>query len=195
MKRYQLLLGAGLVFTTMIGCSKEPTDALVYITYRQGVDDHGTGFLIENPESDSCLVLTNAHLTGNHQDVRLTTEIDQYLHKAESVRQFPDIDLALISFKTEGGRCPYAVLEMGNAKHMKIGSAVKVMGYPEPSDNLPLIVQTYKGNLTNKEVPQAFGYGIVYNAQIAPGMSGAPVLNRQGKVIAIHGLMNGQWAM
>ncbi|MGP1387867.1 MAG: S1 family peptidase [Thainema sp.] len=186
---YESLLGVGLLFTTLTGCSAvgktqgrraqiatDPKDALVYITYRRDKDGHGTGFLIENKESDSCLVVTNAHVTGNHQDVRITTGKDTHLHHAESVRQFPDLDLAVVSFATDTGVCPYPVLKLGNANQLKDGDEVRVIGYPARSDNLPLVSKPQEGKVTAIKSPQAFGYGISYNAPTYQGMSGAPVL-------------------
>ncbi|MCG8361917.1 MAG: tetratricopeptide repeat-containing serine protease family protein [Pseudanabaenales cyanobacterium] len=186
----------GLVTLPLLGCNGlgRPRDivgslkeSVVLITYGDQAG-HGTGFVIKGNKA-VCTVLTVAHAAPEEREIRLTT-YDSQRFEAAQVQSAADVDLAVIVFKpNEDVDCPYPALAMGNSDRMKVGDFVRMAGYPERAGAERLVTQFPSGQITNIEIPPLpNGYAISYDMTTVGGMSGAPVVNAAGKVIAVHGL-------
>lgn len=181
-----------LSLTSCIG-SKSPTDiarqvedSLVLIAYGD-VSGQGTGFLLLGPKG-VCTVLTAGHVLDVSIDLRLQTYSDRKNWTATNIRRLPNLDAALVTFDPGEAKCPYQALPLGNSDKVKLTDTIYISGFPD-LDSPQLTKPFVSGKVTEiKEPPLTQGYGISYNADTATGMSGAPVVNVAGKVIAIHGL-------
>jgi V8-like Glu-specific endopeptidase len=175
---------------TLTNCSLSPEQitsrlepSIVKIFY-QNEPEYGTGFFVSG-EKGLCTVLTAAHVVKKEGKNLLQTN-DGKVWDVAKVEMFPDgIDLALVSFKPEKRKCNYSPLKIGNSDSLSIGASIYIFGFPIRSR--PLVSQFVLGNVSGLEqLPQ--GYGVSYQALTVGGMSGAPVVDVKGEVVAVHGM-------
>lgn len=138
-------------------------------------------------------VLTAAHVvrgSGEH-DLPVIQTSDGQHHNSESIQISQWLDLATLTFSSS---VPYQVVEIGDPA---VGVVV-IAGYPIDSNELafvPALLTNSGSNLAGR----AGGYAIGYSARLPSpqewkwrvdtvrGMSGGPVLDLNGKLLAIHG--------
>ena len=186
------LLPSALCLLTIVGCKSntplspeeisqkiEESVVLIYYNDRGG---NGSGFFVDGKEG-VCTVLTARHVTLTEESLKIQTK-DQQIWNAATIQRFPNHDLALVEFKPQGNNCSYPSLPIGDSDQVTKGAQVYVSGYfnsgGSPVDHF------VPGNVTAiDQLPE--GYGIAYAATTAGGMSGGPVVNDRGEIIAIHG--------
>ncbi|NET44285.1 serine protease [Okeania sp. SIO2B3] len=156
--------------------------SVVRVFYRN-VPGHGTGFFVAG-EKRVCTVLTAAHVVRDKGERALETK-DGKAWDVARVEIFPGgIDLALVTFRPEGRNCNYPALKIGNSDSLNKGSLIHISGFPIGGSNsgpdFILGNVTRFGSFTE-------GYGISYDALAVGGMSGSPVVDVNGKVVAVHG--------
>ena len=150
----------------------------------------GSGVIIQQ-QGDVYTVLTAAHVvrTKNVAYTISTPDGKQYQLIGSSIRRpSVDIDLAVVKFRASAN---YATAKIGNSKLLRQGMDVYMAGYPgvTPAINKSLFLfkrGTVISNNNSNEVIDS-GYSLIYNNQTISGMSGGPVLNQNGELIAIHG--------
>ncbi|NEP80955.1 MAG: hypothetical protein F6K39_24000, partial [Okeania sp. SIO3B3] len=163
-----------------IGSRLEPS--IVRLFYRN-VPGHGTGFFVPG-EKGVCTVLTAAHVVKKEGERLLETK-DGKAWDVARVKIFPGgIDLALVTFRPEGGKCNYPALKIGDSDSLNKGSLIHISGFPIGGSNSG--PDFLLGNVT-RLATLAEGYGVSYDALAVGGMSGAPVVDVNGKVVAVHG--------
>ena len=187
-----LLRAFGLTFLslTLTNCSLSPEKiasrlepSIVKVFY-QGEPGHGTGFFVPG-EKGVCTVLTAAHVVKKEGENLLKTN-DGKEWPASQVEIFPNnIDLALVSFQPEKRNCNYSPLKIGNSDGLKQGSSIYISGFPIRDGYL--VSQFVLGNVSRLD-RLAQGYGVSYQALTVGGMSGAPVVDVKGEVVAVHGM-------
>lgn len=160
--------------------------SVVLITY-EDKEGHGTGFFVAGAEG-ICTVLTAAHVVKPSSKLLVTTD-DQKLWKVLNIQRLPNVDLAVVTFKPLNSKnCPYQSLALGNSDIVKIGQRIYISGYPERAGESEVVKQFAGGEVTTiTKMPLPEGYAISYNVTAVGGMSGAPVINVAGQVIAVHG--------
>ncbi|MEM6401689.1 MAG: tetratricopeptide repeat-containing serine protease family protein [Cyanobacteria bacterium P01_D01_bin.116] len=144
----------------------------------------GTGFFVKGEHKSACTVLTARHVIPPNAKLQLQTK-DQKIWKdtqITSIKRFPQQDLALLTFKPEGSSCPYKAIAVGNSDKVNIGDNIYITGFPGNGWGRQFV----EGKVSLIE-SRTEGYGISYTAITAGGMSGGPVLNSNGEVIAVHG--------
>jgi tetratricopeptide (TPR) repeat protein len=175
----------------------------------------GSGFIVDKV-GDRYKILTACHVikrsnkqgciaSNIRQDYKIYTH-DGQEHSliAQSLRlpnSTSDTDLATIEFTSARA---YLVAQLGNSQQLSIGSTVYAAGFPgnnnssgylAPGFNVTKAEQFYfpPAGTVNAHQPQQKGiasYTLSYSILTLKGMSGGPVLNDRGKVIAIHGRGN-----
>ncbi|MBD2039408.1 tetratricopeptide repeat-containing serine protease family protein [Microcoleus sp. FACHB-672] len=160
------------------------TPSLVLITHgkREG---NGTGFFVAG-EKNVCTVLTTRHVIGMSSQVQLQTH-DLKVWGANKVRLFPNHDLALVMFDFGSQGCPYKALELGNSDSFKVGDNAYIFGFAKEI-NSEKITQQFASSRVLIKQDVTDGYAISYTAMTAEGMSGSPVFDKIGKVVAVQGL-------
>lgn len=135
-------------------------------------------------------VVTNEHvLTPGRGSYQIQTP-DGQIYPAEVVRSvgFDGKDLALLQFRSSAGN--YAVASVGASSTLHREDEVFAAGFPfESEQSGPRGFSFLSGRvslLSDKAVEG--GYQIGYTNAVAKGMSGGPVLNRQGQVVGINGM-------
>lgn len=151
-------------------------------------DSAGSGVII-NRQGNIYSVLTNWHVVNSSKPLILTADDEQY-QLIEPPQQLGNADLALLQFYSE---VEYPVPQMQKTMP-QIGDTVYAAGFPLEIDNSNSL---YLGNaafrLTQgqvsviplKSLPQ--GYQLGYTNDTVNGMSGSPIFNAQGLLVAIHG--------
>lgn len=164
--------------------------SIVKITYGNE-SGHSTGFFVVGGQS-GCTVLTVRHAVKEGLDIRVSAEVDKRRRfdiSEPQIKRSNNDDVAIISFRVEGkSACPYPALELGESDELTLGETVYVVGYPERAGQENLVVQFPHGSITSIQEPSLpYGYGVSYDVETIGGMSGSPVINSNGKVVAVHG--------
>ncbi|MGH9460737.1 MAG: S1C family serine protease [Vicinamibacteria bacterium] len=145
--------------------------SIVSLTCRQSV---GSGFFISGDR-----LLTNAHVLCPEGDTILVHFSDQRELTGEVLAQDEDLDLALISVPGAGAE-PLAV---GDAALLNAGEEVIMIGTPLGMD------QTVHEGIVSHAARNLFGIAYIQvDANVNPGNSGGPLLNRRGNVVGIISL-------
>ena len=118
--------------------------------------------------------------------LKLQTYQDKQSHTTDSIQTSPTYDLAVVTFKSAGESCPYPSVNFGNSNDLKVGNKIYISGFPV-LQNEDLAPEFLEGSVSRINVVLTEGYGINYTAQVSVGISGAPVLDASGKVVAVHG--------
>ncbi len=148
----------------------------------------GSGTLIHK-QGQVYTVLTNLHVIIPGEPYRIETPdgkvYSAYTSEAVSLE---DNDLAILHFRSTNPN--YAVASVKNASYLEVGDEVFASGFPftlEPAAKRDFVFTTGQVSLL---LAQALvgGYQFGYNNDIQKGMSGGPILNRQGEVVGINGM-------
>ncbi len=158
----------------------------------------GSGAIVAR-QGDIYTVLTCEHVVADTRDYRYTVlTADGVTHPAEWLRsiRFPDTDLALVQFRSPQS---YQVAAIADSKALAVGEPVYASGFPNwhwASENAIQSTRDWAlrafrltrgtvGMLPERSLPG--GYQLGYTNDIENGMSGGPVLDRNGRLIGING--------
>jgi tetratricopeptide (TPR) repeat protein len=151
--------------------------------------DTGSGILLQR-QQDVYTVLTAKHVVKSYENLTIKTS-DGTIHKflSGSIRKSGNnLDLAILKFRSSKN---YSLVNIGASKTLQRGSTVYVAGFPSAVDET--VISTGLLNFTDGKVTGVAargndsGYSLIYGNQTLPGMSGGPVLNENGELVAIHG--------
>jgi tetratricopeptide (TPR) repeat protein len=148
----------------------------------------GSGVIIKH-EGSAYTVLTANHVVLKPDTYTILT-VDGQHHPLQysTVKKLPGVDLAILQF-TSNQR--YRVVPLGDSTRIRTGANCYVAGFPKTSAQMAVAQAVYQ--LTSGQVeanathPLADGYGMYYTNDTRAGMSGGPVFNDKGELIAIHG--------
>jgi tetratricopeptide (TPR) repeat protein/V8-like Glu-specific endopeptidase len=163
------------------------------ITVRvDGGSEGGSGIVVQK-EGNIYTVLTAAHVTfdKSSNQVISTTIVtpDDQEHQiiSSSVKRFSvNVDLAIVKFRSFN---QYQVAELGDSNKIEGGMEVYVSGFPAPTKVITQRIMVFRHGQVTANSTKIFenGYSILYENSTLPGMSGGPVLNEQGQLVAVHG--------
>ncbi|WP_309738743.1 trypsin-like peptidase domain-containing protein [Chamaesiphon sp. OTE_20_metabat_361] len=150
-------------------------------------NERGSGAIIARA-GNTYTVLTAAHVVKKNNG-RYTIELSDGQKYPVSGRQLAptgNLDLAIVKFQSDRN---YPVVKIGDSNNAVEGSLAYVAGFPLATAAISKSVYTFSdGKITaNSSQPFSNGYSIVYSCNTLPGMSGGPVLNDSGELIAVHG--------
>jgi tetratricopeptide (TPR) repeat protein len=151
-----------------------------------GNREQGSGIIIKK-DGDTYYVLTAFHVvekTGKY--TLIAPDEQEYQINYQTVKKGEGVDLAILQFTSSK---TYKVAKIGNSDKSTLGTISYVAGFPAPTAAFPIsMLRFLEGKITaNASRPIDGGYAIVYSNNTLGGMSGGPVFNEQGEVIAIHG--------
>jgi Trypsin-like peptidase domain/TPR repeat len=165
-------------------------EVTVFIQGVNNPDNFGSGVVIGRT-GKSYLVLTAAHVVAASDRYTIQAS-DGVQYTLQNIKRLPNVDMAVVQFESSSS---YTVAQMGNSDDVSLTTGVYVAGYPKPGQNIRVPVLT----ITNGEIAQVLpanasvdGYGFAYTNSTRAGMSGGPVFNSLGEVIAIHGRKEGE---
>jgi len=158
----------------------------------------GSGVIISR-QGQVYTVLTCDHVL-NEKDSNsytiLTSDGRTYPAKKLAYSQFGDKDLAVVQFISPQF---YQVAEMGNSDTLGMGEVVYAAGFPNWYLINPKAIESTRdwgmrafrltrGNvemISDRSLPR--GYQLGYTNEVENGMSGGPVLDKNGRLIGING--------
>ncbi|WP_299408151.1 trypsin-like peptidase domain-containing protein [Acaryochloris sp. IP29b_bin.148] len=186
-----LLLGtvAALSLAPQVALALSPAEinkVAKQITVRLDSQAPGSGVIIKR-NGNRYTVLTAAHVVATVDEyVVITNDGQEYPVNVQTITKFPGVDLALLEFTSDRS---YTVVKIGDSQQLSEGSESYVAGFPSRTQALTDIIYNFTtGTITaNATRPLSDGYALVYTNNTLPGMSGGPVLDKDGKLLGIHG--------
>jgi serine protease Do len=141
-------------------------------------------------------IITPIPLNNLSQKRRIAIDIDT----TKNIKIIPNVDLAEISFESN---YTFAIGTLGNSEYVDEGSPVYVAGFPKPGRAIKRIALQFTGGMISSRLdesdsPQGTlrertpqeqnnGYDLAYTNITRAGMSGGPVFDAAGRIVAIHG--------
>jgi serine protease Do len=167
----------------------------------------GSGVIIGRTKSKNkniYTILTAAHvvknLSNNYQIVTPILPNNSGEKKRErigidtskNIKILPKVDLALVSFESKHN---FPIGTIGNSDGVEEGTPVYVAGFPKPGQAIKRIAFQFTGGMISSRLDESDidpkeqndGYDLSYTSITRSGMSGGPVLDVAGRIIAIHG--------
>lgn len=186
-----LLIGliSSLIQLTPLQATAQAVEKIAQdITVRlQGRSSVGTGVFVER-QGNTYYVLTNAHVVQQPGSYTIVAPDRKCYGVGYSyIKKLSGLDLAVIPFTST---LPYRVALLGNSDKLTLGQNVYVSGWTYVGDAVrSLIYFGSQGEITevNSKLPQ--GYSITYTNLVRVGMSGGAILDTQGRLIGINGIV------
>ncbi|MEG4811585.1 serine protease [Microcoleus sp. F8-D3] len=151
-------------------------------------DSWGSGIIIQRQEQ-VYTVLTNDHVLELGKTYRIQTP-DGKIYSATRylATQFTGKDLALLQFSST--KSDYKIGVFGSSSAVKEGDKVYAAGFPFEANKSDAAGWKFTGGRVSliPEKSLEDGYQLGYDNQIEKGMSGGPVLNWAGEVVAVSGM-------
>ena len=167
----------------------------------------GSGVIIgrtERGNKNIYTILTAAHVVGtpnisyrivspilvDNLGVRKRVLIN--IDSQRNIKKIGDVDLATVSFESD---YTFAIGTIGNSAYADEGSPVYVAGFPKPGKAIKRIAFQFTGGMVSSRLDESDndpkernnGYDLAYTNITRAGMSGGPVLDAVGRIVAIHG--------
>ena len=147
----------------------------------------GSGFLV----SPDGYIVTAAHVVDGVNDNEIavrTWGAPGFVLKARVVYKNGTDDIAVVKVELPGYELPY--LKLGDGEALKVGDEVYVMGHPLGLDWSAMATKlAAKRFIEQTIVPEGSGeieaYVFQLMAPIASGVSGGPVVDKRGEVVAM----------
>jgi serine protease Do len=157
---------------TVINVAREASPAVVSVTRGEG---SGSGIIVR----EDGVILTNVHVVGNAQSVRIGLADGRTL-EGRVLGGDPSVDVAVVRVNAKG--LPAAPL--GDSDRLEVGQVAIAIGNPLGLDRT---VTSGVVSAVNRN-PTGLGLdGLIQtDAAISPGNSGGPLLDSQGRVIGIN---------
>lgn len=148
----------------------------------------GSGILIHK-QDQVYTVVTNEHVLRLGSTYRIQTPDGKIYPASKDSAHFDDNDLALLRF---GSANSYNIANLatgGESANLHVGDEMFAAGFPAVGNGSQGMGFVFTTGQVSYLLPQAFigGYQVGYSNDIVKGMSGGPVLNRYGEVVAING--------
>jgi tetratricopeptide (TPR) repeat protein len=194
-----LLVGTNVMLVQQAVVAKSPQEvarvakAITVAIKTVGTTNVGSGILLQR-QGDVYTVLTAGHVVSKPQGVFTIKTVDGQVHRAiaGSVRlPGSKLDLAVLKFRSSN---KYTLVKIGTSNTLEELSPIYVAGFPaESTANGEVVIEgetftVTEGKVTGKATKgNEKGYSLIYSNITRPGMSGGPVLNEAGELVAIHG--------
>lgn len=148
-------------------------------------DRWSSGILIQR-QGDIYTVITNQHVINFGQIFRVTmSDGKQYDATLTHHSGLEGEDLALLQFRST--QVVYPLATLAPSLSLSPGTLVFAGGFPSARDSPQFHFTTGQVSWVSDKVLQG-GYQVGYTNPIEKGMSGGPVLNQLGQVVAINGM-------
>jgi Tfp pilus assembly protein PilF/S1-C subfamily serine protease len=189
--RITALLGLGITIALVqSAAAKTPTEidsiAKSMTVLISGSEGQGSGVIIHK-QGNIYTAITAAHVFKSNNYQIITADDRQHSLVASSIRKASgDIDLAVFKFQATAS---YPVAKIGNSSGLSGGSDIYVAGFPASTRTITASVFVFRRGEVSANSSKVFtgGYSLIYSNNTLPGMSGGPVLNNEGELVAIHG--------
>ena len=194
---------ARAILTKEIGAIAKKT----VVRIESSTGEFGSGVIIgrtEKGQKNIYTVLTAAHVVKQtNSSYKLITPVPLNspigrkrvsidLDTKRNIAIMSNVDLAIVSFESN---YTFAIGTIGNSEYADEGSPVYVAGFPKPSRAIKRIALQFTGGMVSSRLDESDnnpqernnGYDLAYTNITRAGMSGGPVLDAAGRIVAIHG--------
>jgi tetratricopeptide (TPR) repeat protein len=184
-----VILGTAIVLIQSVAAAKTPVEVnktAQAMTVMIVGENQGSGVILQQ-QGNVYTVLTAAHVVKSEQYRIVAPDHRQYQIVAGSIRKAGgDIDLAVFKFQAAA---IYPTAKLGSSGILTGGSDIYVAGFPGVTHTITTSVFVFRKGEVSANSNQTFegGYSLIYSNDTLPGMSGGPVLNSEGELVAIHG--------
>lgn len=152
----------------------------------RGDGSHGSGAIVAK-DGNTYYVLTANHVVDGQDNYKIVTS-DKQAHEIDysKIQRLSGIDLAVVEFKSDKN---YKVAKIANSNTVREGSSIFVSGWPKPGRATGQLVRQFSySRISGFLDTPVQGYKMVYTNVTLPGMSGGPVVDAAGRIVAIHGM-------
>ena len=152
----------------------------------------GSGIVVHR-EGNTYFVLTAWHViqdtNANEEIIVVTPDGEYHQVTAGGRQQQPNVDLAVLQFDSNRD---YPTAAIGDSQQVGRLYEVFVAGYSNRGSGSSQLsgIEITRGEISALD-NFGEGYRLRYTSQTASGMSGGPVLNRDGQLIGVHGRAEG----
>jgi hypothetical protein len=157
------------------------------IIVKIGGDRGGTGFFVRK-NNGRYTILTNRHVIEKTDEYIISTSDEKSYHfDTSNIRFFPGVDLAEIEIKTT---LNYPIAAFTTKSTLIRGSDIFTYGWNAVGDRLKSRnLQWLEGKVTGQSQTNnsSDGYTLGYTLNLLRGLSGSPLLDREGHVVGIYG--------
>lgn len=155
------------------------------ITVRVEGATQGSG-VITSKTDGTYSVLTAWHVLKPNREgeeiTLITSDGSKYTVSRSDSNRIGDYDLGIIKFNSSK---THRIAKISDQERTKFGEEIIVSGFPiQNTLKLETSIGKSRGQLSDKNNQ---GYSLYYFAKTGPGMSGGPILNKEGELVAIHG--------
>jgi serine protease Do len=166
----------------------------------------GSGVIIGRSEKGSeniYTILTAAHVvssaTATYYEITSPvplnsagnkTRVKIQINPKTGITMLPGVDLALLSFRSSN---TFAIGTIGNSADVDEGTPIYVAGFPKPGNAITRFALQFTGGMISSRLDEEGdstgrnGYDMAYTNVTRVGMSGGPVFDAAGRIVAIHG--------
>ena len=172
-------------------CPKEVDDIAQNITVLIENKNGGSGTIIKR-DGNTYTVLTSFHNVADKslKYTLVTSDGQRYPINVNNIQRLGEnIDLTVVQFNSSKS---YQVAKIGNSDNAKRRDNVYTAGFPAKTGGINASLYECRDGQISANATQATidgGYNLIYTNKILKGMSGGPVLNQQGELIGINGLI------
>jgi tetratricopeptide (TPR) repeat protein len=192
---FYLVLGIGHTDTIFAKTSREIGSIAESVTVKINkrlLSGGGSGVIFDK-QGDVYFVLTAYHVVKGKDGAEAYTisvgrkeKEYQVLSVQRLDEQVNGVDVAVVTFRSN---VSYPNVSFGNSENLQIGSQIYVSGFPAVSGNISTDREFafQKGLISGKPNRYSQGYALQHDASTAGGMSGGPIFDDDGKLVALHG--------
>ena len=145
---------------------------------RKGLIGSGTGFFV----SADGYIMTNRHVAGG-ADKLMVRLSDGTMKTAEKIVIDDDQDIAIIKID-QTKKAEYPFIKLAGYDVPNVGTDVTVMGFPL-GGAMGMNVKITRGVVTSLEDDVKSPCDVIVDAQVNPGNSGGPMLDKYGNLMAL----------
>ncbi len=141
----------------------------------------GSGAIVPSVERDIYYVITNKHVAFSAAEYAVQTH-DAALHlvRPEDVIELPYLDLSWMKFAS---KTKYKEVELSDSQHLEADDPIYISGWPFSENAFKFTT----GTVRRIDLEENEDYTLSYNAETENGMSGGPILDRNGHLVGVHG--------
>lgn len=188
---YQLMIGYQCKNSEFVKTTAKEFTVAIIIDNKDKESEYANGVIIKN-EADNYSVLTASHIFTSFAEDRdsvrniqvITNDKESHNINFQSINKLDELlDASIFTFRSSNH---YSSVKLGDEP--RSGQLTYILGYKECANKTVENIEFNNGKIEEIASGGIDGYDVKYNHATISGMSGSPILDCKGNLIAIHGL-------